>query len=463
MSKINVPHRSILWVVGLALALRLISVAILPSRLADDSYWYLRRGELLVTNAITLNDLITFGPGYAVMAGIPKALFAPDSNAIFWRSVHTSAAVRTTPMVGLDSVVLILRILQAVLGALTCGLIWAIAHKLTSDTRIATFAGLGVALNPIFIIESNNITSETLFIFLLIWGLWVYIAGAPRRAPTHRSLAVTGALLGLAALTRAMLLLYPFGLAIHLPLAYGWKRAWRGVLVLLLAYAAVVSTWTIYNLAKFNRLMIGADGMSDFLLMSVTGFKGMDNLDAAFAGQNDGTVPTDQQRTEVATSAVSSTLRSNPVGYVVSRFNQLAEAVLQPHQTTYLGGESLKELAVTWLRQDRSVAGLLRVINGDAFWPKLSLYMAHYLCLIFGIFGILLTLRQWRSFAPLGGLILYTLLLHFVLLATPRYLFPMTPALWVFAGVALVWLWDKLPFKRSFTRLARVDERMAGL
>jgi len=459
MPKLNVPHRSLLWIIGLALALRLLSVAILPARLADDSYWYLRRGELLVTHTLTLNDLITFGPGYAVMAGIPKALFAPDTNAIFWRSIRTSPAVRTTPMIGLDAVVLILRMVQALLGALTVGFVWLIAHKLTRNTRIATIAGLGIALNPIFIIESNAITSETLFIFLLMWGLWVYI----NRAPAIRALAGTGALLGLATLTRAMLLLYPLGLAIHLPLAYGWKRAWRGVLILLLAYAAVVSTWTIYNLTRFNRLIIGADGMSDFLLMSVTGFKGMDNLDSTFAGQNDGAVPTDQQRAQVATSAVSSTIRSNPVGYVISRFKQLAEALLQPHQTSYFGGESLKELAITWLRQDRSLAGLLRVINGEAFWPKLSLYVAHYLCLIFGFFGILLTLRHWRSVAPLSGLILYTLLLHFVLLATPRYLFPLTPALWVFAGIAIVWLWDRLPLRRNVARLAPMDERVVGL
>jgi hypothetical protein len=45
---------------------------------------------------------------------------------------------------------------------------------------------------------------------------------------------------------------------------------------------------------------------------------------------------------------------------------------------------------------------------------------------------------------PLIGFIAYTSLLHLVILALPRYLFPAFPVYWIFAAISLVWLWDKL-------------------
>jgi 4-amino-4-deoxy-L-arabinose transferase-like glycosyltransferase len=418
MLKFTVPHRSLLWVVGLALLIRLISVAALPLKLADDTHSYLDKGVEMVTNTITLP--INFGPLYALLSG------------------GTVAALGEQPALTL------LRLLQAVLGALTCGFVWRMAYHLSRDPRVATVAGLGIALNPIFIIENNALTSETLFIFLLAWGLSLY-AAAPG---SLRALAGVGGLLALATLTRAMLLLFPLGLAVHLFLTWPWRRAVRGAAVLLVIYAAVLGTWTLYNVRHFNRVIIGASGMGDFLLMGAVGYNGASAVDAAYAQNNGGQVPTGEQRNQVALNAVGSSILANPLGYVSGRARQLLDALLQPHQTPYFPGESLKALAANWLNQDRSLSGLAKLVSGDAFWPKLSLYVAHYVALIFGTLGLLLTRWQWKSFAPLSGLIAYTLLLHFFLLALPRYLFPMMPALWVFAAVGLVWVWNRLAVRR---------------
>jgi 4-amino-4-deoxy-L-arabinose transferase-like glycosyltransferase len=414
MLKNTIAHRSLLWVVGLALLIRLISVASLPLRLADDTHSYIDKGVEMVTNTITLP--INFGPLYALLSGGTAVTF------------------------GEQPALTLLRLLQAVLGALTCGFVWRMAYRLTRDPRVATIAGLGIALNPIFIIENNALTSETLFIFLLAWGLSLYVAapGSPR------ALAGVGGLLALATLTRAMLLLFPLGLAVHLFLTCPWRRAVRGTTVLLVIYGAVLGTWTLYNVRHFNRVIIGASGMGDFLLMGAVGYNGASAVDAAYAQNNGGQVPTGEQRNLVALNAVSSSILSNPLGYVSARTRQLIDALLQPHQTPYFPGESLKALAANWLSQDRSLSGLVKLVSGDAFWPKLSLYAAHYIALVFGALGLFVTRRQWKAFAPLSGLLAYTLLLHFFLLALPRYLFPMMPALWVFAAIALVWLWDRL-------------------
>jgi 4-amino-4-deoxy-L-arabinose transferase-like glycosyltransferase len=431
----SLPHRGLLWVVGLALVIRLVSVAAMPYKPADDTHSYMDKGVEMVTNTIEAGKPVNFAPLFALLSGGTQVAF------------------------GEDRALLLLRLLQAVLGALTCAFVWRMAFRLTGDARIAAIAGLGIALNPIFIIENNSVTTETVFIFLLTWGLSLYVA-APG---SLRALAAAGALLALAALTRAMLLLFPIGLAVHLLLVCPWRRALRGAAVLLIVYAAVLSTWTLYNLRHFNRVVIGASGMSDFLMMGAVGYNGAESVDQAFAQRNNGQVPTGAERNQVAINAVGSSILADPLGYARGRAEQLIGALLQPHQTPYFPGESLKTLAANWLGQDRSLAGLMRLTSGDAFWPKLSLYVAHYLALVFGALGLILTRRQWKAFAPLSGLIAYTLLLHFFLLALPRYLFPIVPALWVFAAVGIVWGWDRLSIRERLPqRLTPFSARSQG-
>ncbi len=416
LQTLSAAERSLLIVIGLAFVLRLLSITILPPRLGDDSPWYLDRGARMMTGLITPQEAITFAPLYAMVAGTANHFL------------------------GLDSAILFLRLLQAIIGTATCGLVWRIAYGLTHDWRVATVAGLGIALNPIFIIDDNNIVTEPLFIMLLVWAFAVYLMNTG----TKRSLVGSGVLFGLATLTRAMTLLFPVGLGIHLLLILPFKRALRAAALLLVVYGAVLSVWTLYSAVKFDKFVIGASGISDFLLTGTLGYKGSPQVDTQYQNLNDGTVPDGSARDPIAVSVVSSTIGANPVGYLVSQSKKLLVALLQPHMTPYFAGPSLKTMAGDSLRHDRTIAGLGTLISGAYFWPKLALYIAHYLGLLFGALGILFTLREWRKYTPLSGFILYTLLLHLFLLVIPRYLFPILPALWVFAGVAIVRLWDRL-------------------
>lgn len=409
--------RSLLVVLGLALLIRLAAVAILPPTIADDSPWYLDRGKQIVTNTVSIKEYITFGPLYALLAG--------SSNAILGR----------------DNAILFLRLLQAVLGTAVCGLVWRIAHKLTNDTRIATLAGLGIALNPIFIIDGNGIVTEPLFVFLLVWALAVYIC---QPVEDTRRLAASGSLFALATLTRAMSVLFPVGLAIHLMLVMPWKRALRGAAILLVIYVAVVSTWTVYNLVKFNRFFFAASGAGDFLYAGTVGYNGSKSVDINLAQNNNGNVPSGQARDIAARNTFFGAISANPVGYFVGQSKKLAAALLQPHQTTYFPGPSLKMMTAQWLRADRSIGGLAALLSDPTFWPKLILYLFHYLALTFGAVGIVLTLREWKLYAPLSGFVVYTLLLHLFLLVVPRYLFPIMPVLWIFAAIAMVRMWSWL-------------------
>jgi predicted ferric reductase len=77
-------------------------------------------------------------------------------------------------------------------------------------------------------------------------------------------------------------------------------------------------------------------------------------------------------------------------------------------------------------------------MSDPTFFPKLVLYIFHWGGLLFGVVGSVLMWKRWRWASVLWGVMAYFLLIHFVLLALPRYLFPIMPAVWVFAAVGLL-------------------------
>jgi hypothetical protein len=114
----------------------------------------------------------------------------------------------------------------------------------------------------------------------------------------------------------------------------------------------------------------------------------------------------------------------------------LAGAYLQPHGTTFYGGASLRDLALNWLREERSPAELIALVQSESFIPKLILYLFHYGALVAGAVGIWRTRRCWQVSLPMIGLIGYITLVHLVLYALPRYLFPTEVFFYVFAAAS---------------------------
>jgi hypothetical protein len=125
------------------------------------------------------------------------------------------------------------------------------------------------------------------------------------------------------------------------------------------------------------------------------------------------------------------------------RLKELASAYLQPHNTNRLKGKSIRSAAVDWVRDDRTLSGLIDLTRIGSFWPKLLLYVFHFGGLLFGAAGMWVKRREWRSLFPVYAIIFYFTGIHLVLLALPRYLFPTYPAFWVFAAAMIVILWDR--------------------
>ncbi len=435
-----------LWLILLlALALRLgfglTQDPLLPyQRGGGDSGWYLANGYALVTGRDPyplLSEWERWQPRYhydpvALIAGrSPLPLITDVSNL---PSAPLYLILIGIPQAFLDptAALIALRILQAILSTATCYFAYGLARRLTDHDGTGLLAAFALAISPAFIVESAQIMTETVGIFLLTGGVWLYVesVGAHRRAPLHERrntalLLAAAILLGLAALTRAVLLAFPFGLAIHLLLVCGWRAGLRKAILLLVVYALVVGTWTVYSVARWNRFVIAGEGLPAFLYYGATGWNGYAEADQRLAQES----PTGDY-----TAAAESAITADPLGWIKRRVGELAGAYLQPHGTTFFSGESLRKLVVGVLHGDQSLAA---VVQGDNFAPKLALYLFHYAALIGGLIGIWLYRRRWRVALPMIGLIAYLTLVHLALYALPRYLFPTEVFWWVFAAATL--------------------------
>lgn len=415
------PQHAILWlacILALALALRLgyalSQDALSPyTSTSADGFWYLNSGLQLVSGEDFLH--LPTAPVYMILVGIPQQILSREGAVIA------------------------IRIVQAVLSAATCYFAYRLALQLTGLPRAGLIAAGVLAISPVFIIEAAQVATETLYLFLVAAALTVYVSAIDRKDGGWRALLVVAALFGVATLTRAVSLAFPLGLAIHLLMIYGWRRGVRRAFVLLLTYMLVVSTWTIYNAVRFERWIIGAEGLAAFIYIGASGYTSPQDVDARLSQDAEAEIPDDasyEERQEAYLDAASNVIGSDPLGYIQRRVSELANAFLQPHGTAFFPGESLRELLLTWAREDRSVSGLLALTQADAFWPKLVIYIFHYAGFIGGLAGMWLYRHRWRLALPLIGFIIYTSLVHLILLALPRYIFPTALCWWVFAAAA---------------------------
>ncbi len=354
-----------------------------------------------------------------------------------------------------DAAIHAIRIAQSLMSTATIFFAFRLALTLSQDQRAGLLAALALALHPVFIADSGHIMTETLYIFLVMAGLWLLVDGLIARK-LHPGLslgviaAAVGLALGLATLTRAVLLLFPLGVALGLGLV-GWreKRRWLPyALALLLVYGATVSIWSVYNL-QWGRIVIASDQfVPAFWRGAVADEGGHREVDESFLGESITDDGCDDCGIRIDEGAMlqdaAQTVQSDPLGFVRLRLVELAGSYLEPHGVAQLDGESLRRLALDWIGSGLSLSGLLRLVQGEQFWLKLVIYGFHYTGMIAGLAAIWRLRGRWRLMLPLAGFLLYTTLIHIVLIALPRYIFPTEAVFWTLAPVALLALWDRL-------------------
>lgn len=440
-----------LWVILLAgLLLRLAYAAGQPTtemfdRAGGDSGWFLAVGwgffsgqehgwirDIPFTNAV-----IPTPPVYIIFAGIWQQFLPEHETVVVIRLLQCLASVATAYLV-------------CRFGALIGG-------------QRAGIAGAALAsFHPALIFEPANIATETLYIFFLVCGLWLYTEytvaasseGTECRLSPRTALALTAIAFALATLTRAVAVLFPLGLAAHMLLLHrrGLARDWRQYVVLFLTiYLALLSTWTVYNLALWDRFVF----VSDRLLPAV--WRGLESEDGS-PQQNDALLLAGEEAdipegceidcryhhpAELYLTRIGELLGENPAYLVALRARELAYSLLQPHGTTDLGSVSVREAALDWALGSRSLSELTQVFRIEGFASKLLTWLFHIAGMGLGVLGMIMSRERWPLTAPIVGFALYTILAHTVILALPRYLFAIEVIWLIFAGCALVAIYDR--------------------
>lgn len=463
-------HRILLAILAGALALRL-AVAYSSDPLAPydrtaggDEWWYLEYGYRQVKDE-DMEPLAT-APLYLILLGNIRYVLEPartdkaDKHVIY---AEPGGGLPVKSVAGAPSAptVRIMQTLQALLGTLTVYFAFRLARAVSGDPRAGLVTAGVLAASTALVVTTADIMTETLYLFFLVAALAVYVEQAAGERPYPRPAlvsALVGGLLGLATMTRAALLLFPLGVAGHMLLVAAADRrrgrptaiTGRGVVALLVMVIAVNSIWTTYYWLRWGEWVVGAKGLSAFLYLGAQGgWDGPEGTDAQLG------VDADAPATDAAFIAgAQATVRADPLGYLTGRARDLLAAYAQPYGTTAFSGPSVRAAAADWWRADRSAGGLLALFHTDGFAPKLTIYGVHVGGIALGLVGMVLTARRWRvALAPLG-LIVYVTLLHLVLLALPRYLFPTLPFWWVFGGAAVVAGWDALARWRARPALA---------
>ena len=448
-----------LWLILIAgLALRLLYAMDLPTLAlfrhggGGDSGWYLANGAGFFS-----------GKEHGWIRGIPymvSELPTPPFYILF-------AGIFQTFLPKHESVVVI-RIIQCFVSVGTAYLAFKIASRIAADCRAGLIAAFGIALNPAFIVESTNIATETLYIFFIVIGLWLYIeyvvpSSATRttnRLSARQALILTALAFGIATLTRAVFLLFPFGVALHMWLQ-GYRngsRLWgRWILQLLIVYMAIVSTWTVYNLVAWNRFVIVSDQLMPTMWRAAVSNDGspVENDKLLLQGaENSDTSDCEsdckfQHSIDTYITQIQASVNQDPGGFVLRRLNELAASLVQPHGTASFGSVSITKAASRWLQIDRSLEGLLQVTQIEGFAIKLLIWIFHCAAIVLGLIGMWSTRKSWRVTSALIGFVLYTVLVHLLVLAIPRYMFPIEVIWLIFASITLVALGKRLAFVSS--------------
>jgi 4-amino-4-deoxy-L-arabinose transferase-like glycosyltransferase len=406
--------RRVWLLLGAALAVRLLVMALVPPDsffLGGDGPYYVRLGWELAHGGPSV-PMTKSGPLYPLLLASAWLFFPMGPGPISPESI---------PPAYLTSI----RLLQVSISVLLAWMGYRLAIELGFGRSAAVITAFGLGLGPAFVLAPEYLLTELVFMAFLTGAVLAYV----RFAADGREwlLGLAGLLLGLASLTRPVALLLPLLLGGQM-LAQRWRvRSWRLAAVLIGPFLVLVVPWmwTLHQVSGSPlpegvgaNLWIGASYEGTWAGTSRTYDRSQ-----AFGGDREDFAP-----------EAFRIIRSDPLSWLRLRSANLLAALAVPYVTADLGGPSIRQLTAEWLRGDRSVVGLLPILTVPTFFPKLVIYVFHYFALVFGAVGGAISISQRRAGSVLVGVIVYFLLVHGILNALPRYLFPAFVFLWVFAG-----------------------------
>ena len=309
------------------------------------------------------------------------------------------------------------RLMQAGLGALGCVIFYGTLRRLCDDVTAAAAAAL-LAVYPLMAYLAGLHLTENLFLFLLLLVLWQAASVVER--PTVRRAAWLGALVGLAALTRAVFLVFLPFLIVWTAGVWGFRGpiGYRVFGVALVCAAAVIAPWTVRNYAVLGAV-IPVQGNGGVVFWAGNNPAADGGLTWPGPGTwTDGPLPDDGR---YGWRGVGQAEENR-------RYLRASGAWISAHPGDYLALLGHKIVRLYGLT--RSAAGKdLRVP------AVVSAFQAFFLAAAAA--GLALARRRWRALWMFVVMIVFTNLIALAFSGSTRYSVPMIPSLALYAGVAL--------------------------
>lgn len=325
------------------------------------------------------------------------------------------------------------RLLQALLGALTCLLAFRTAERLFGE-RAGPAAGWLLALYPPLVPYAGLLLTETLFTFLLAAAAMFWVYGAERKSPWDFALA--GLCLGLATLTRPVTLFFPALLLLAAALRPGLARLWPALLV---AFLLALAPWSARNYRLWGTLKPASvgTGYGFFVTGNMAAGRSFDESFRAY-----------MEKFRAYPEPQAFTPGAHPALALEQELQAEGNALLKAHPAAFLK-IALKRLPSFWLSSHSSVFGVDRSLpdyRAEGAWgaiaARLGLLLLQAALVWLALLGLWQERARWREAAPLA-LLLAFFTAHVLFDFVPRYHLPVIPQLLVFSAAGLLAVLDR--------------------
>jgi len=329
---------------------------------------------------------------------------------------------------------LAVRIIQSIIGGLTCVVIYFIGKK-TINKNVGFIAATISIFYPFFIYYTGYLLVETLFTFLLAVAVYWLIISAQK--PDWKNLALSGIFTGLAALCKPTAFTFlPFSvLGFLVILGIRKISTYRNIAIFLLFFIIILSPWVSRNYIVFKRIIPSATQLGKTLLDGSVLFDAQHQWRLEQEQQTNpillrGKELHEIERNDYYTKEALNFIRHNPkymMKLAVWKFLKFWR--LYPHtETIYTYGHS-KTLLV-----------LISLLSYGILLP-------------FSILGIIFSIKKWKQFTFFYGLIGSFTMIHLIFWSQIRYRLPIMPYIIVFAAFSLNSIIEKMKSLRLAKQL----------
>lgn len=394
------------WIAGLALVIRVGFVLAYPQPpVVDDAAAYAAQARQILHDG--------FGAGPAGETRFLKGPVYPAVLAAIYRAAGPDAAA--------------VRLVQALMGAVSAGLVYALAAMVFGHP-VARLAGLLAAVCPPLIVYTGWLLTETLSVLLLLSYLAVVIRGLQRRGGPVLW-GASGLLAGILILHRGEMAAVVAGTLIIVC----WRRvSWRRLGWALALMALTLLPWMVRNSLVFGRISLTAPGSGMQLWLSTVDLHGHPEWDQGAPHMADYralTAGADPLEADARLRAEGlRRIASDPAGYL--------RLCLARIPAFWIGGHSS---AVVGLEQGLSAS--LKEGRHLAAGVKLAMLIVNFGVIVLGLAGGWLAWRRRLADPTLMALLVLPIAVkaatHIVLFAALRYQVVILPLMIVFAVVAI--------------------------